>query len=317
MKRLTEVLNPTGRIPVLRCLAVAAMAVLLWHAEGQAQQEWGYSQYQFNLFDINGAYAGNHESASFALRYRKQWAGISGAPETQSLSIHTPVSGSTTAAGLRVRRETIGARTVFHARITGVFKVRMGDGKLGAAITAGLLHQDFNATDLNVKDENDPFLSQAIWRSNTPTVDFSLMYTSNRFYAGIESGNLNKDLFRWNESSFARLYTHLLATAGWMKKVSDNDLLQFSGLAKLSEGSVYQAEASISFLWNNQFWIGSGYRFKYGVVFFTEWNISDQWRLGYSFDLAVNQLSPYENGSHEIFLGFNLGKKHPPSIRYF
>ncbi len=45
---------------------------------GAAQQDWLNTQYMFNLFDINSAYAGNHRTPSIALRHRSQWLGMEG-----------------------------------------------------------------------------------------------------------------------------------------------------------------------------------------------------------------------------------------------
>lgn len=298
---------------VVGCL----LLILMFSQNTRGQQEWGYSQYLFNLFDVNGAYAGNHEAISTALRYRKQWIGFDGAPETQTFSIHTPLSGPSTAAGLRIKRENIGARSTLHTRLNGTYKFPLGDGRLGVGITVGLLHQSLNTGNLNVKDGNDPYLGQGNWTSNTPTVDFAVLYSSDKYYLGFESNGINRQSFKWTESSIARLYMQMMITGGVMKKVGSNDLIHFSALGKISEGQLYQAEASASFLLNNKVWIGAGYRIKYGVVMFTEWNINKQIRLGYSFDVPTGYLSMYESGSHEIFLGITFGNKKPSSIRYF
>jgi type IX secretion system PorP/SprF family membrane protein len=315
MKKIQGVTTNRNGGRKLRTLLLLFASVICFDLFGQ--QEWGYSQYLFNLFDINGAYAGNHESVSTALRYRKQWVGFSGAPETQSFSLHTPIAGESSAAGLRIKHETIGARTTFHARVTGVYKLRLGPGKISFGISAGLLHQQFNINDLNIRDANDPYLGQDQWSSNTPTIDVALLYHDDRMYVGIESTGINRQKFGWMESSIARLYAQTMLVGGWMKKVGGDDLIHLSALAKVSEGQIYQAEANASFLWNNRIWIGGGYRLSYGIVVFSEWNITDQWRLGYSFDLAMNKLATYQDGSHELFLGFNFGAKPHSSIRYF
>lgn len=299
-------------------ISLLAFAFLIVHnQECRAQQEWAYSQYQFNLFDINSAYAGSHNDLSFALRYRRQWVGFDGAPETQSFSVHSPVFNPSWASGIKIQHETIGARKIARAKISVAHRWVAGNGRLSAALSAGVLRQEMNTDNLNIRDENDPLLSHANWRGTTPLADAAIIFTSDKIYLGVETQGANRSNFHWNEMSGARLYYHLYLTGGWMKKVGKKNILQFSGLVKFSEGSIYQAEADISYLFRDALWIGTGYRPGYGLVAFAQLAISPRWRLGYAFDYATGPLSRYQQGSHEIFLGFNVGRNRYRSIRYF
>jgi len=51
-----------------------------------AQRELLYSQYMYNMININPAYAGNRVGDNITSVYRKQWVNIQGAPTTYSLS---------------------------------------------------------------------------------------------------------------------------------------------------------------------------------------------------------------------------------------
>src|SRR5687768_15847649 len=80
-----------------------------------AQQQPMYTQYMFNGLVINPAYAGSAETFTATALFRKQWVGMTGAPETQTFSAHSPVDdvvnrrrpGSPVSLGV----------TVFHDRI--------------------------------------------------------------------------------------------------------------------------------------------------------------------------------------------------------
>jgi len=48
-----------------------------------------YSQYLQNGLMINPAYAGTREVLSFFMSGRLQWAGIDGAPKSETLSLHS------------------------------------------------------------------------------------------------------------------------------------------------------------------------------------------------------------------------------------
>src|SRR6185436_20450957 len=73
-----------------------------------AQYEPMFTQYMFNESFINPAYVGSHESLAASALYRDQWTGMDGAPKTQTLSIHGPVSRKRLGLGLSVMNESIG-----------------------------------------------------------------------------------------------------------------------------------------------------------------------------------------------------------------
>ena len=55
------------------------------------QQDALYSQYMFNPFAINPAYAGSRNSISAVILHRSQWLGLNGAPNTQTVAIHSKI----------------------------------------------------------------------------------------------------------------------------------------------------------------------------------------------------------------------------------
>ena len=67
-----------------------------------AQSEPMFSQYMLNGLVINPAYAGVHKVTDVTLIYRNQWTGIDGAPETQTLSLHTLLKDQKSGVGFNV-----------------------------------------------------------------------------------------------------------------------------------------------------------------------------------------------------------------------
>ena len=56
-----------------------------------AQQDPNYTFYRYNMNIYNPAFVGSSEAAEFSLGIRSQWAGIEGAPESQSAIFGMPV----------------------------------------------------------------------------------------------------------------------------------------------------------------------------------------------------------------------------------
>ncbi len=91
----------------VKIFAVIFTLTLLSHS-AFSQQDALYSQYMFNQFTINPAYAGTRNSMSGVLLYRSQWVGMSDAPKTVNLSIHSPFRGKKMALGFNLITDELG-----------------------------------------------------------------------------------------------------------------------------------------------------------------------------------------------------------------
>ena len=67
-------------VGILFFLITCAVAV-------SAQQEQLYTQFMYGKLTFNPAYAGSNEHMAIGLLHRTQWAGINGAPTTQTFRI--------------------------------------------------------------------------------------------------------------------------------------------------------------------------------------------------------------------------------------
>ena len=73
-----------------------------------AQSDALYSQYMFNQFTVNPAYAGSRDALSTVLLYRNQWTGIDDAPKTVNFSAHSPFHQKNIALGVNLMVDQIG-----------------------------------------------------------------------------------------------------------------------------------------------------------------------------------------------------------------
>ena len=78
-------------------------------------------------------------------------------------------------------------------------------------------------------------------------------------------------------------------------------------------------DLNASVIFNDLFWIGASFRTQKAIAFMTEFNITPNIRLGYSLDIYLNELQPYNYGSHEIRLGFDIirDRNRMKTPRYF
>lgn len=290
---------------------------LVLSGEIRAQQEWGYTQYLFNLYDINSAYAGNHGAGSFGARYRSQWVGMAGAPETQFVSFHTPLLNNNLGAGIKLLNENIGLRNQFTGKVSAAYKLKLDRAVLSIGIGGGVIKQRIDREKLKAYDPNDVQLQNMAETITTPVLDFSLFYNTKRFYAGLESGRINRSQMNLTDQSLSRLYYNLSAVCGYMHPMGNGNILQVSSLMRMSENNLWQAEINALYLVKSRLWFGGGYRWESSAHVMACVNFSEQFRLGLSYDISTSALRSFNDGSAEVFLGFNLKSKSGKSIRYF
>jgi type IX secretion system PorP/SprF family membrane protein len=294
---------------------------LLMTAQGYAQQDALFSQYMFNPFAINPAYAGSRNSISAVVLHRSQWIGIEGAPLTQTFSIHTPAGDRGMAYGINLMHDQIGPVRNFWGAFTGAYHVRMKNAKLSFALRAGVFNSTLNRSLLTFENPSDQFNATGKAGSMVPSFDFGAYYYRDKFYAGLALNHLTKHNFSFSDypvDSDLFLHRHYMAMVGTVFRVKPNLLLKPSLMFRYAEGSMPSLDVNISALIKQFWWIGASFRNMNSLVFVTEFNITDYLRAGYSYDLTLNKLRKYNSGSHEIFIGldFTTGTSKNISPRY-
>lgn len=288
-----------------------------------AQQDPLFSQYMFNKLAINPAYAGSRELLTADLLYRNQWVNIEGAPKTVSSSIHSPLNNPHLALGLYVYNDKIGPVNYNGALGTFAYRIIFPKGKLSFGIQAGIKNSGIIMNDLNSYEQDDPMLLYQIEKKVVPDANFGIYYYSQNFYAGISTRQLLQ-----NESmvvkdtvgniQFTKLLTHFYGMTGIAIPLSDNIVFRPSLLAKYVQNAPPQIDLNASFLFANTLWLGVSYRTESAICLITEININQNLRIGYSYDMWLNQLKAYNKGSHEIHLSFDFNiYKRLLTPRYF
>ncbi len=282
-----------------------------------AQQDYLNSQYMFNLYNINPAYSGSKDVLSTSLSHRSQWVGFEGAPSTQVLSIHAPLKKLHIGIGGQIYRDVIGPRTVTGVNTSYAYHLKLGKGKLGLGIKAGLMNYSYNWSVLNYRDETDLVIGQG--KANGMKLDFAFgtYYKDRLQFAGLEIARLTSpDITK--TTTQMDLAPHLSLFYGRAIELSKEAVLKPSMLFRASQAS-YVADLNISILLKSKVWVGASYRTSGSLIFIADYFVTPKFRIGYSFDYAISKLSNFQSGSHEIFVGydFSIFKSEMLSPRYF
>ncbi len=280
-----------------------------------AQQDALFSQYMFNKLAVNPGYAGSRELMTADVLYRYQWVNIDGAPKTLSASLHSPLNNPHLALGFNMYNDRIGPLSYTGAMATFAYRILFPNGKLSFGLQAGVKNNGIIWNDFNVYNEEDPFLVNQVKKTLIPDANFGIYYYNDKFYAGLSSKQLlqNQSLATEDTSGntqFTKLLMHFYGMTGVAVPISDNVVFRPSILAKFVKNAPLQIDLNASFLFANTLWLGASYRTERAVSLITEINVAQNLRIGYSYDIWLNELKVYNKGSHEIRLSYDFNVKH-------
>ena len=292
-----------------------------------AQQDAMYSQYMFNPFAVNPAYAGSRSSLSGVVLGRKQWAGIEGAPTTGTFAVHSPFKGKNFALGFNAILDKIGPSTNTGALATYAYHLKLGPGKLSLGLRGGVYSNRLDKSVLIFDDGTDVNNTGGYLQKIVPTFDFGGYYYTEKFYAGLSmnhiltSGTTDIQAALGNSGTsnvFSTFDRHFMFATGYAFKVNQDVVLKPSLLVKYVQGAPVNVDVNMSVLLKKVFWLGLSVRSSKDIVAVLEYNFSNFMRIGYSYDFSFGPVRTYTTGSHEIFLGFDIdvSRKQAVSPRY-
>jgi type IX secretion system PorP/SprF family membrane protein len=288
-----------------------------------AQQDPLFSQYMFNKLAVNPAYAGSRDVLTVDALYRYQWVNIEGAPQTFSASVHSPLRNEHLGLGLNVYQDAIGPSVNQGALATFAYRILFPNAKLSFGLQAGVKYSDVLWSRITTEVSEDPLLRAPIRNKAVPDASFGIYYSSKKYYVGVSSKQLLQNqvgVVNVNgKEQYTKLLRHFYGMAGAAFSVSDKLVFRPSVLVKFVQNAPPQMDLNASILVSKTFWLGVSYRTEKALSFMTEFNISDNLRIGYSYDVWFNELQAYNKGSHEVRLSFDLDifQRRMLSPRYF
>lgn len=305
-----------------------------------AQQDAQYSQYMFNSLVINPAYAGYKEVISVDALTRIQWVGVEGAPQTKSIVIDGSFFNDKVGLGISIVKDKIGLQSQSSAYVNYAYRLQVGDGaRLAFGLGLGMGQYTLDGTQANTDDPNDPNFTYGKASYKVPDARFGVHYSTDKLYAGISATNLFSDIYKYNsvsQNTIAKQGRHFFLTAGYLFDI--NDYLKFKPSFLIKEDTKGPTNLDINnfVLLGEKVWLGVSYRTsvnllkKKGVngsvkspdaiVGIVEFYAGQGFRVGYAYDYSVSALNGYDQGSHEITIGYIFGPKREIRIltpRYF
>lgn len=278
-----------------------------------------YTQYMFNTLAINPAYSSVDESLTFTALSRHQWVGFKGAPNTQTISAHSPIGETNTFIGAILVNDQIGeVIKETGGDLSLAQRVPVGsDSYVSLGVNAGASSFGANYSEnyrLSPSSANDPVFQNL----NTMRINFGwgVMLFSDKYYVGISSPHFYyKDVAATVTKSVnnTAYRPHYILQAGYLVQINQDLKMKPNFLVKYVNGSPTQFDINASFLISETLWLGASYRSLDSFDALASFYITPDLQVGYSYDFTNTQLARTQKGSHEISIQFRLpvrGRDH-------
>ena len=289
--------------------AVAFLALVISVTGLSAQQDPNYTFYRYNMNLINPAFAGAGESTEIGLNIRSQWAGVQGAPETQSAVFSTSV-GSNVGLGLSVINDKTFIEEQTSVSLDFSYKLKLNDAyELYFGLKGGFTSYDVNTDGLTTYGiQPDMSLMDIDGRFN-PNVGAGVYLKHEKYFVSLSVPKiLNPERLERNDGQ-ARLgvdKTHFYLAGGYDISLGANTMLRPTTLLRYVEASPISLDVTAIVEFRERFGLGAACRLDESIsgilIFKTGWI-----DIGYAYEMALESpVSNIDNGTHEVFMKLKL-----------
>lgn len=293
--------------------------ILFVSATSYSQQLPQFTQYMYNTISINPAYAGNRDAISLIGLHRSQWEGMDGGPQTQTVSIHSPLRNEKVGLGLSVINDKAGYEN--YTYVYGDFSYTINvapETTLSFGIKGGMSY--YNLDEELLRDvPDDPFFRGDTFNRWTPNFGAGLFLSSQDWYIGLSAPKvLNND--NNDHSEYVALeQVHYYLTGGYVFDLNESLKLRPTSLFKVTQGAPLSVDVSATFIYDETVYLGANYRIDDAIGGFVDFQILKPLRVGYAYEYSTSDLRPYTSGTHEILLiyEFRLNNTKYKSPRFF
>jgi type IX secretion system PorP/SprF family membrane protein len=301
-------------------LVFFTIAIAMFGTIASAQQEVQFTHYMYNTLTVNPAYAGSKGMLNMSALMRQQWIGIDGAPVTQNFIVHSPIVSKNIGVGLSFLNDKAGPIQQTSLAMDYSYSIQVNQtGKLNVGIKGMLNFVQANLSTLKLDQLNDPTFA-ANPTILAPNVGLGLYYHTDKWYLGASTPKVLETSIAGNSKTIvSKLNRHYYVIGGYVFDVAADWKMKPAFLAKLTSNAPLSLDASFEAYYKNLISLGVMHRFGDSFGFLCGYQITNQFKVGASFDQTVSRLKNYNNGTFEMFLSYDFTFKKDKIItpRYF
>ena len=298
-----------------------------------AQSEPQFTQYMFNRYLFNSAYAGSTGGIDISALYRNQYVGLTARPiATEGFNVNMMVPAASSGIGITAINDNIGYQRSTYLALNYDYRKNFSWGKMGIGIGAGIIQSSLNGAELQapegsysqgVVNHNDPNLPNTLQNGIAPDLSIGLYFNNDKYFAGASINHIAFASAKINapagsvDLNFAR---NLFIMGGYDITLTKKLKFMPSAIIK-SDFKQVQVDLSGNFTIIDNILAGISFRGynkntidALSLIFGFRYQ---GFQFVYSYDANLSYLTNFNSGSHELSVNYIIGLKKKENKGYF
>lgn len=320
------------KLAIMNCLLVFTST---------AQQEYQFANTANNPFLLNPAAGGLTDVMQFEASTRMQWLGYEGGPKTIILSGNSQIgigkSGEKVLSEFNVHDETlfegpkvttgktkhiIGGKIWNDAigpfsktSIQGSYSYHLPLTKsinLGVGLGFGYSNFRLDETKVVLHQSDDNTYAQFLGSSSQQSLgdaQAGLVLYNEKFFVGLSGTQVLNNDVKLNQILTNSFFSRHYFMVAKYKIEGDGDVaVEPTAVVKYTGNSPLSVDVGARALYKNSSWFGFQYRTSSGLIFQIGSNLIKNLYVSYAYEYSMGKIRTAGNATHEIQLGYYLGK---------
>ncbi|MDF2447760.1 MAG: Bacteroidetes-specific putative rane protein [Bacteroidota bacterium] len=289
------------------------ICVFIWVMENlHAQQLPQYTQYMLNEMAINPAVAGKDNYADVRSNNRYQWVGLTDAPRTYMLTLHSPLKNRNMGLGTHIYTDIVGPTRRVGISLAYAYHIKLAEKtKLALGLSAGIQQWGIDGHKLHLHDSGDENLLTQYQTKIVPDLGAGIYVHNEKWYLGVSAPQLYQSPIRLYKDGDHKgtLVTHFLVNGAYKISVGDDFKVEPSFMVKYANPAPVKLDVGARIIYQEQVWLGGGYRHNDAYTALLGFMYKNYLMIGYSYDFTTTNLRKYSTGTHELMLGLRFSKQ--------
>ena len=303
-------LKPTTKNHMKLKKSIVSILLIILAISAKAQQDPNYSFYRYNMSLYNPAFSGSNEGGQLSLGLRSQWAGVEGAPESQSAIFGMPV-GKKIGLGVSILNDRtfienqtwIGVDVSYHIRLDEKHLLYFGiKGSANSynANTQGLLTYGIGQDEALMNYES----------RFTPNLGIGMFLKHDRYFISLSVPKLltpERLQERDGNAYLGEYRMHAYLSGGYNFDLSESITLQTMSMLRYVDSSPISLEFTGILEFSQRISLGASYRYDESISGLFLFNAGKGFDIGYAYETPLeSSLQGMDNGTHELFMRIGI-----------
>lgn len=318
----------------------AFLGLMLLSTIGFSQQLPMHSNVINNPYLVNPAAGGMTNTMHFELSSRFQWSGYEGAPNSYTLTGNSPIKMSKRGKALDEfnksdnflfqspevakgkLRHIVGGRASFdgigifsNTSINATYAIHMPLVKsvnFGVGLGIGWHNTGIRQNRVVLQQQDDTKYGDFLGQSNSQNIfdaNGGLVLYNSRFFFSFSVNQLFNNKAKFTDITTSSNYNrHYYIAAQYSHPLGDKFHIEPNAVIRLTENSPFSGDFGVRLLYNRSAWMNLQYRTGNNMLVRLGANLYKNIYLSYGFEFSLGQFRSVGSSSHEIQIGFYLGK---------